>query len=190
MSSNAALEPPISEGPRSSPNAKSRVQTWLQLFRAPNLFTVPGDPLIGYLVSNSGFVDHTILLTAAASICFYAAGLLMNDIVDLQEDLADRPTRPLPAGSAAVSSVRNALWLLNVCGLLFLAATGSRAALVTGACTVAAVCSYNFFTKKIEFNFDSNSKNIDSLIYGKTKKRFVFSFFFYPFWPVNPRKVR
>ncbi len=149
MSSNAALEPPISEGPRSSPNAKSRVQTWLQLFRAPNLFTVPGDPLIGYLVSNSGFVDHTILLTAAASVCFYAAGLLMNDVVDLQEDLTDRPTRPLPAGGAAVSSVRNALWLLNVCGLLFLAATGSRAALITGACTVAAVCSYNFFTKKI-----------------------------------------
>ena len=149
MPSNAVQEPSTSECPQPPFGTKSKFKIWLQLFRAPNLFTVPGDPLTGYLVSNAGFLDHTIVLTAAASLCFYGAGLLMNDVVDLKEDLADRPSRPLPAGNATVRSVRNTLWLLNACGLLLLSATGSRAALVTGACTVAAVWSYNFLTKKI-----------------------------------------
>ena len=149
MPSNASQQPSVSESPRPPSGTQSKLQTWLQLLRAPNLFTVPGDPLTGYLVSNAGFLDHTIFLTAAASVCFYAAGLLMNDVVDLKEDLADRPNRPLPAGSATVRNVRNTLWLLNACGLLLLSATGSSAALVTGACTVAAVWSYNSLTKKI-----------------------------------------
>jgi 4-hydroxybenzoate polyprenyltransferase len=129
--------------------APSKVRTWLQLLRAPNLFTVPGDPLTGYLVSNAGFFDHTIFLTAAASICFYAAGLLMNDVVDLAEDAAERPSRPLPAGDASAGSVKRTLWALNAAGLLLLSATGSNAALLTGACTVASVWSYNVLTKKI-----------------------------------------
>lgn len=149
MPSPPTQQPLNSEGPPVPSGTKSKLHTWLQLLRAPNLFTVPGDPLIGYLVSNAGFVDHTIVLTATASVCFYAAGLLMNDLVDLKEDLADRPTRPLPAGSATARSVRQALWILNTCGLLLLSATGSSAALVTGACTVAAVWSYNSLTKKI-----------------------------------------
>ncbi len=128
--------------------APSKVRTWLQLLRAPNLFTVPGDPLTGYLVSNAGFFDYTIFLTATASICFYAAGLLMNDVVDLAEDAAERPHRPLPAGQASKEGVKRALWALNAGGLLLLSATGSNAALLTGACTVAAVWSYNFLTKK------------------------------------------
>ena len=134
----------VSQRPR-----PSKTRTWLQLLRAPNLFTVPGDPLAGYLVSNAGFIDHTIFLTAAASICFYSAGLLMNDVVDLAEDAAERPHRPLPAGHASAGNVRRMLWALNAAGLLLLSATGSNAALLTGACTVASVWSYNFLTKRI-----------------------------------------
>lgn len=149
MSQNAAPSPPVSQGQRSPSGIRSKITTWLQLLRAPNLFTVPGDPLVGYLISNAGFVDQTIFLTTAASLCFYAAGLLLNDVVDLNEDLDERPTRPLPAGRATVGGVRNALWFLNACGLLLLSATESGAALLAGVCTVAAVWSYNSLTKKI-----------------------------------------
>ena len=38
------------------------LRTWLQLFRAPNLFTVPGDPLAGYLFANSGVNSWDLLL--------------------------------------------------------------------------------------------------------------------------------
>ena len=147
-SSNAQITPASDSQAGHCAGTPSKVRIWLQLLRAPNLFTVPGDPLTGYLVSNAGFLDHTIFLAAAASVCFYAAGLLMNDMVDLAEDLAERPTRPLPAGHATTRNVRRTLWLLNAAGLLLLSATGSNAALLTGACTIAAVWSYNFLTKK------------------------------------------
>ena len=36
---------------------KSATHTWLQLLRAPNLFTVPGDPLAGFLLASGGVFD-------------------------------------------------------------------------------------------------------------------------------------
>jgi hypothetical protein len=125
----------------------NRLRVWLQLFRAPNLFTVPGDPVAGYLVSNDGFTDASIFLVAAASLCFYGAGLLLNDLVDLSEDRLDRPFRPLPSGQARPSTVRLVLWLLNGAGLGMLLATGSLRALACGAATIAAVHLYNCLTK-------------------------------------------
>ncbi|MEY2599847.1 MAG: hypothetical protein RLZZ142_2106 [Verrucomicrobiota bacterium] len=127
----------------------SRLHTWLQLLRAPNLFTVPGDPIAGYLVANSGFVDASLALVPAASLCFYAAGLLLNDLADLREDALERPNRPLPAGLASPASVRAALLALNALGLLLLFATGSSRCLMAGIATIAAVASYNLLTKKI-----------------------------------------
>lgn len=129
--------------------APSRLRTWLQLFRAPNLFTVPGDPIAGYLISNAGFTDASLLLVAGASLCFYGAGLLLNDLVDLAEDKADRPSRPLPAGHASLQSVRRVHWLLNVVGILLLIGTGSTRAVLAGFATIAAVWSYNCLTKKV-----------------------------------------
>ena len=126
-----------------------RLKTWLQLLRAPNLFTVPGDPIAGYLLANSGFWDHTLGLVAASSLCFYGAGLLMNDLVDLQEDRAERPDRPLPSGQARPRHVQTALWALNAVGLLLLASSGSLPSLLAGLSTVASVFSYNHLTKKI-----------------------------------------
>ncbi|MEA3189035.1 MAG: hypothetical protein QOD99_2865, partial [Chthoniobacter sp.] len=73
-----------------------RLRTWLQLFRAPNLFTVPGDPLAGYLLVVRGSFNGAVLPAIGASICFYAAGLLMNDLADFAEDRRERPERPLP----------------------------------------------------------------------------------------------
>jgi len=86
---------------------------------------------------------------AAASLCFYGAGLLLNDLVDLAEDRRERPFRPLPAGHASPGAVKSVLWSLNVIGLLLLAATGCSRAFLAGAATVLAVWSYNCITKKI-----------------------------------------
>ena len=56
------------------------LRTWLQLLRAPNLFTVPGDPLAGYLLACYGAVEPRVLLPVFASLCFYSSGLLVNDL--------------------------------------------------------------------------------------------------------------
>src|SRR5438874_1337202 len=74
-------------------------RAWLQLFRAPNLFTVPGDPVAGYLLVVRGSFTGAVFAAIGASLCFYCAGLVLNDIADIEEDRRDRPMRPLPSGA-------------------------------------------------------------------------------------------
>jgi hypothetical protein len=129
---------------RSNP---SLVRVWLQLFRAPNLFTVPGDPLAGYLLANGSDVDGSVVFPIVASLCFYAAGLLMNDLADEAEDLRERPSRPLPSRAVGRRSVWVVTVLLCVAGFGALAVCGQPAALFMGAALLGAIALYNWVTK-------------------------------------------
>src|SRR6187402_3064887 len=100
------------------------LRTWLQLFRAPNLFTVPGDPLAGYVLAAYGAFEPAVWLAVGASICLYAAGLLDNDLADLREDRAERPQRPLPSGAANPRTVALAAAVLTGLGVLLAAMLG------------------------------------------------------------------
>jgi 4-hydroxybenzoate polyprenyltransferase len=124
------------------------LKTWLQLLRAPNLFTVPGDPLAGFLLASAGALHPAVLVAIAASLALYGAGLLLNDLCDLEEDRAERPNRPLPSGAAnpgVVRAVAIALFALGNAGALCL---GTRAFFVTLGIT-AAVIAYDTFAKRI-----------------------------------------
>jgi 4-hydroxybenzoate polyprenyltransferase len=124
------------------------MKAWLQLFRLPNLFTVPGDPLAGFLIATGGRLDLRALCAVLASLAIYAAGLAMNDLADFAEDTRDRPKRPLPSGAIP----RNTAWFatvnLTLLGLAFSFLAGPQA-LLMGIGTVLGVVLYNFFTKKI-----------------------------------------
>ncbi|MDB6173512.1 MAG: puitative transferase [Chthoniobacteraceae bacterium] len=125
-----------------------RLRTWLQLFRAPNLFTVPGDPLAGFLIANYGVLSIEMLFVIGASLCFYAAGLLDNDLADLAEDRAERPNRPLPSGAATIRSVWIATCGLTLLGLFLCVLAGGRAPVV-GCAIVVAVGLYNHGVKRV-----------------------------------------
>ena len=127
---------------------RSIFRTWLQLVRAPNLFTVPGDPLAGYLLAAFGSVDRWIFYPLGASLCFYAGGLLLNDLADLKEDRAERPNRPLPSGSAHPVAVVIAMLLLFLGALTLCAAVG-KWTLWTGAALLAAIVAYNGYNKRL-----------------------------------------
>lgn len=126
----------------------SLARTWLQLLRAPNLFSVPGDPLAGFLLASGGALHPAVLLAIVASLALYSAGLLVNDLCDLEEDRAERPNRPLPSGAAdprVVRLVAIALFVVgNGCALLL----GVRALFVALGIT-AAVLAYDSFAKRI-----------------------------------------
>jgi 4-hydroxybenzoate polyprenyltransferase len=131
------------------PPRPSPIRTWLQLFRAPNLFTVPGDPLAGYLLACFGAIEAETLWPAiGASLCFYAGGLLLNDLADLNEDRAERPGRPLPSGAARPTAVRAAAVALFAIAMGISAWLGV-ATLATGAALLAAIVAYNLFTKRL-----------------------------------------
>jgi 4-hydroxybenzoate polyprenyltransferase len=114
-------------------------RAWLELLRVPNLLTVPGDVLAGWLLVVGGVWHPALLLAVLCSLCLYAFGLISNDIADFKVDARERPERPLPSRRIApVQAITAALtlslvapalaWLaggetLNVAVLLFLVIT-------------------------------------------------------------------
>lgn len=124
------------------------LRTWLQLFRAPNLFTVPGDPLAGYLLACYGAVESKIALPVIASLLFYASGLLLNDLADLGEDRAERPSRPLPSGAASRGTVLAVMIALAAAGLTLCAIAGIWP-LGIGIALLLAIASYNLGSKRL-----------------------------------------
>lgn len=126
------------------------IRTWLQLFRAPNLLTVPGDPFAGYLLASLGIVEDHTLPAIGACLCFYAGGLLLNDLADLREDRRERPNRPLPSGAASVPAVATVFAIL-VAAAFVLCWSINLAAVATGVALLAAIVAYNCWTKRLPF---------------------------------------
>jgi 4-hydroxybenzoate polyprenyltransferase len=131
------------------------VKSWLQLLRAPNLFTVPGDPLAGFLIA-SGLAQNQIATLDAraacavfASLCFYSAGLVMNDIFDIAEDRRDRPQRPLASGAISLQSAWIAGVALSAGGILSMTYVADRAGLLLSALLLGCIGLYNGFSKRI-----------------------------------------
>ncbi|MEI9895133.1 MAG: UbiA family prenyltransferase [Chthoniobacter sp.] len=131
----------------SDPATAAPWRTWLQLLRAPNLFTVPGDPLAGFLLATGGVLDHRLPLAIGASLCFYSHGLLLNDLADLAEDRRDRPSRPLPSGAARTRTVLIAAIVLALLALALCYGI-SQDTLYAGVVLLAAIVLYNLWAKK------------------------------------------
>ena len=71
---------------------------YLQLVRLPNLFTAAADPIAGRLLVGGSLADVAGWgPVAAASVMIYAAGMVLNDLFDLEIDRVERPNRPLPS---------------------------------------------------------------------------------------------
>jgi 4-hydroxybenzoate polyprenyltransferase len=126
----------------------TRLRAWLQLFRVPNLFTVPGDPLAGFLIATGGRLDARVVLAILGSVFLYAAGLALNDLADFKEDQRDRPKRPLPSGAIPVGAAWIVTGNLIIVGLGMCLVAGPPVALM-GFGVLLGVVLYNFLTKRI-----------------------------------------
>ncbi len=121
---------------------------WLQLLRAPNLFTVPGDVAAGYFLAGGAAFGFRGVAPAVASICFYAYGLLCNDLFDLEEDRRERADRPLPAGRVDVRAVGIVAAICAAIGL-GLCATGGQAAQFVSLALAGAILLYDSWLKRL-----------------------------------------
>jgi len=74
-----------------------KLLAYLQLFRAPNVFTAIADIAMGFLLT-VGMVKPQMFLLALASASLYSAGMVLNDVMDFDVDKVERPDRPLPSG--------------------------------------------------------------------------------------------
>ncbi len=138
--------------PGSPPNHP--IKTWLTLLRAPNLLTVPGDPLAGAFLAAAGAQSAmawpAIFQCILASLSLYSGGLLANDYFDREEDRRDRPFRPIPSGAAQPRSVLITAILFSVAANAFAAEAGKEPLLIAMLLTVA-VWAYNMGVKRLPF---------------------------------------
>ena len=86
--------------------ARRSCVAYVQLMRLPNVFTALADVLMGYLFTHdpddaqSLAVGVVSLLVASALL--YTAGMVLNDVFDVEVDRVERPERPLPSGRIPV----------------------------------------------------------------------------------------
>lgn len=125
---------------------RASLAAWWRIVRPPNLPTVPGDPLAGFLLAGGAW-GWPVLWAAAAALCLYAAGLVLNDVADLELDRRERPARPLPSGAVSVRAARLAGGALLLAGMTLASAAGT-AALAAGAALALLIVCYNFVTPR------------------------------------------
>jgi 4-hydroxybenzoate polyprenyltransferase len=125
---------------------------WFRLVRLPNLLTVPGDPVAGFLLAAACAAQRPqslpLVAAAGASLCLYAFGLILNDLVDIETDQRERPERPLPAGEITVPQARMAAIAMALSGLNLALAAG-RPALYVAASLAGAIVLYNARLKRL-----------------------------------------
>jgi 4-hydroxybenzoate polyprenyltransferase len=132
---------------------------WLRLLRLPNHATAVADVLAGYLIAAHARVlewpPAALWGAMAASLCFYAAGMVLNDVFDLAVDRAERPERPLPSGLIDVRTaarVGQALLALGgVCACVTAFLSGYPNVALVGAALTAAIWIYDRRAKATAF---------------------------------------
>lgn len=113
------------DGTRKPPGEPSKLLTYMRLCRIPNVFTAFADVAMGYLFVNRG-VEHWEALVAllAASGCLYTAGMVLNDVFDVEKDRVERPQRPIPSGAVSLPQARSLGLGLLIAGVVCALAAG------------------------------------------------------------------
>lgn len=116
--------------------AKANFWAYAQLVRAPNVFTALADVLAGYLIVRGMAADWLVLLfLGISSASLYSAGMVLNDVYDVEVDTRQRPHRPIPSGQVAVARA----WFFGVFLLVFGVAAAWCAAAASGQWRTGAI---------------------------------------------------
>lgn len=99
--------------------------SWARLVRIPTVFTILADVSAGFfLVAHGHQPVARWLVVLLAAVCLYWAGMIFNDVFDVEQDRRERPTRPLPAGEIAVRRAATVGGILLVLGVMLAGASG------------------------------------------------------------------
>lgn len=162
---NASLTTDETAGSSSQQSQHPLWFRWAQLVRLPTVFTVIAQILAAFMIA-AGSADAAtdamprLLLVLLAGISVYWTGMILNDVWDLEEDIRDRPTRPLPSGQIAIATARNVAWVLAALSIVFAGLSGvvdagdiatTLAPVIIASLLVIAVVFYNGPLKSTPF---------------------------------------
>lgn len=105
--------------------SRNKFSDWAQLVRLPNVFTVLADVSAAYLlVGHHPQPIARFVLVVLAGVALYWAGMILNDVFDVERDQLERPSRPIPAGLIPIGQARMAGWGLLILGVALAAGSG------------------------------------------------------------------
>src|SRR5438128_6411803 len=133
----------------------NRFLAYAQLIRLPNAFTAMADITLAALAM-AALPGHTLafICLLLASVSLYSAGMVWNDYFDFEQDLRERPFRPLPSGRVTKRTAAFLGLSLLAAGVIFAALADSAAgadrwrALIVAGLLVGAVLLYDGALKR------------------------------------------
>ncbi len=136
----------------------SKLLAYLQLFRAPNVFTAIADVAMGFVFATGGTQPTVGFVCLVVSSCLlYTAGMILNDVYDFDVDKQERPSRPLPSGRISRGRAQSLGYGMLLVGVLLAGSVGLfvniEASVVwksgaIAACLAASVVAYDKVLKK------------------------------------------
>lgn len=91
---------------------------YLRLLRIANVFTALADVMMGYVLVQHQLAPLPPLFgLLAASALLYCAGMVLNDVFDVEVDRQERPERPLASGRISLRAARILGFTLLLAGL-------------------------------------------------------------------------
>ena len=133
----------------------SRLLSYAQLLRIPNVFTAMADIALAAIVTGllpEQWLPFSCLLLASGFL--YSAGMVWNDYFDYEQDLKERPERPLPSHRITRRTAARLGTILVAVGLLFAALAGLRSdgyrfgPPIVGILLIAAIFLYDSGLKR------------------------------------------
>jgi 4-hydroxybenzoate polyprenyltransferase len=119
---------------------------WLQLARISNTPTVVSNSVAGAMLVAASPEAGTVAVVSVAMAFFYTAGMVLNDVMDIDVDRRERPERPLPSGRISAGAALFAAIGLFAVGEVMLGALAWEPALV-GLALVALIVLYDAWHK-------------------------------------------
>jgi 4-hydroxybenzoate polyprenyltransferase len=120
-------------------------RAYFELLRLPAVFTAIADVIMGYLVTHGELrpLAHSGLLILSSAL-IYLAGMVLNDVNDVDIDAIERPQRPIPSGRIPLASAKRLGWGLLISGVIaaWIAALITRSPWPVPVGTALAVCVY------------------------------------------------
>ena len=104
----------------------SSAKGWLQLSRVSNTPTVVSNSVAGSVLASTAADAGTVTVVAGAMALFYTAGMILNDLLDFDVDVRERPERPLPSGAVSRPAALTAVISLFVAGEALLLLEGTE----------------------------------------------------------------
>lgn len=128
---------------------RSTLRAWVVLSRGSNLPTIATNVLAAAAVAGvTDFTQWSLLAVLGAMGCVYVAGMIFNDVCDVDHDRRVRERRPLVAGTVTIGAARgmSAVFALLGVGLVALvSSTWAGPAAAVGL--VAVVAMYDLHHK-------------------------------------------